>query len=89
MTNSKDDEEFKRLDIEQKKLYSELEKQDQEYGQVRRDFNKNYYDSLETEYPDLHEAHTELQNDYFGNNTLNKYVSAKNIANKYFCNATW
>ena len=84
MTNSKDDEEFKRLDIEQKKLYSELEKQDQEYGQVRRDFNKNYYDSLETEYPDLHEAHTELQNDYFGNNTLNKYVSAKNIANKYF-----
>jgi hypothetical protein len=84
MTNTKDDEEFKRLDIEQKKLYSELEKKDQEYAQVRRDFDKNYYDSLETEYPDLHEARVELQNNYSGNNALNRYVSAENIANKYF-----
>jgi hypothetical protein len=82
--HDKDSDNFKRL----KKLYEaknqEIFDLEDIYTKERRDYRDNFYDNLETTHPDLFEIRKEYQDKYTGENRLNKYVPAKNIADQYF-----
>ena len=82
--DNKDSENFKRLNnLYLSKVDSIFDLEDI-YSKERRDHRDNFYDNLETTHPDLFEIRNEYHDNYTGDNKMNKYVSAKNIADQYF-----
>jgi len=82
--HDEDSDNYKRLDKLFKAKNQEIFDLEDIYVKERREHRDNFYDNLETTHPDLFEIRNEYNDNYTGDNRMNKYISAKNIADTHF-----